>query len=186
MSDWDYLDEIDFNLLYSYADVIKGKGKQIHLTCNNIEKKSDSYDFRDKEFANIRIAIARKRRAYYLIWFIYRYVLNCKTYEEAKPYMNKETLSKYRIESYVRNHIYLGADEDNHPLPNGINISFIKIKLQQIEDIEIILDILYNRYDFFEQFECFIRHTENSRKKRAIEALEYYKNLENIFNDKKK
>ncbi len=176
---WDFLDEIDYNLLYGYAEVLKGNGKQLHLTCNNI--KTDEGDIREKEISEIKIAKERKKRAYYLIWFVYRYILNCETYEETIPYQNKETLSEYRIESYVRNHIYIGADEDSIALSTGASFPLQKMWFRKTEDIKIILDILYNRYSFYDQFLCFVRHTDNSRKGRAVEALENYKKLEGIF-----
>ncbi len=180
---WDFLDEMDFNLLYRYAEVIKAinerRGKQLHSTCNNL--KTEAGDIREKEIAEIKIAKDRKMRAWYLIWFVYRYVLKCETLEDTIPYQNEETLSEYRIKSYIQNHIYLGADEDSIALKSGAIVPLIKIWFRYVDDIGMILEILYNRYNFYEQFECFIRHTDKSRKKRAIEALEKYKELERIF-----
>ena len=177
---WDFLDKENFNLLYSFAEVFLSEGKkQHHLTINNLNDDSD--DIREHEIARIKLAKERKRRAYYLIWFVYRYVLQCETYEDAKPYMNKKTLALYHIESYVRNNIYIGADEDTVVLGGGLLVRLGKMWFHDIKDIEIILDILYHRYDFFEQFECFISHTSKSRKKRATEILEHYRELERVL-----
>lgn len=103
-------------------------------------------------------------RAYYLIWFVYRYVLNCKTLDETKQYANEETLKKYHLKSYiVHNCLYIGANKD--------------ICFRKTEDIGIILEILYNRYGFFEQMECFIRNTKNVRQNRCRQAMEKYREM---------
>lgn len=136
---WEFLDTMDKNLLYSYAQVLSGKKKQIQM---HLPKAQREYM---TELDEIRITEEYRNRAYYLIWFVYRYVLGCKTLEETKPYANEETLKKYRLLSYIlHNSLYVGVDKE--------------ICFRKAEDIDIILEILYNRYDFFEQMECFIRH----------------------------
>ena len=179
MHDWDFLDEMDYNLLYSYAEVLGGKIKQIHTTCNNIA--TEAGDIREKEIAEVKLLQSRKKRALYLIWIVYRYILRCETYQDTIPYQNKETLSRFRIESYVRNHIYLGADKESEILPSGLVLTFPKIWFRDVGDISIILEILYNRYDFFDQFRCFIRNTNNLRKSRATEAFKTYINIINVM-----
>ena len=72
---WDYLDTMDKNLLYQYADVLAGKTKKIV----SMSRQNSSYAIR---YADIE---KRKRNSYYLIWFmqkyrIYSYVKNAYIY----------------------------------------------------------------------------------------------------------
>ena len=178
---WDYLDRMDNNLLYKYSSILANNGKkQIHTKSNLIYNQQG--DVREQEIAKLRLARTNKRRAYYLIWFVYRYVLGCETYEEAKPYMNKETLAFFQLTSYIYNHIYIGADEEATVLSGGVLVPLKKVWIHNISDIEIVLDILYNRYGFYEQFECFIRHTTKYRKTKATEILASYKELDKMLN----
>lgn len=153
---WKFLEIVDKNLLYNYAQVIDGSMKQLQ------DSKSHRGGLSESE--ELMIAQQRRDNAYYLIWFVYRYVLQCKTLEDTIPYANEETLKKYRLNSYIiNNYLYVGIDKD--------------ICFRKSEDINIILEILYNRYGFFEQMECFIRHTSNIRRKRCIQAMEKYKEI---------
>ena len=142
--EWAFLDKMDKNLLYIYANVLSGKAKQMRLVeyhGTNAKKTEDNGEL-DEE---------RRKNAYYLIWFVYRYILKCETYEQTIPYQTKETLRKYRLLSYVQNEIlYIGMSDD-------------KIKFRKVEDISMILEILYNRYSFMEQIDCFIRNTKKTR-----------------------
>lgn len=154
---WDFLDEMDKNLLYTYAEVMSGKRKQIQSSKSYTEKRSE-----DDE---IRTAEETRRRAYYLIWFVYRYVLNCQTLDEAMEYANEETFRKFHLYSFSTSNsaIYIGT--------------YKEICFRKAEDIPVILEILYNRYDFFEQLECFIRHTKNVRRSRCIKVLENHRKM---------
>lgn len=150
---WNYLDVMDKNLLYSYSHVMSGHIKQI---CSSKAVKDDL-----TEEEKLQIMEQSKNRAYYLIWFVYRYVLQCATLEEALKYANKETLKKYRLLSYIQNScIYLGM--------NG------EIPFRNPEDIEIILEILYNRYLLFGQLECFMKHTDKIRRSRCNDLYKQY------------
>lgn len=179
-SSWNFLDTVDFNTLYNYAEVLKGNGKQIHSSCNFLEQDDDICE---KEIREIRKNMERKKRAWYLIWIAYRYILNCPDLESARPYMNKETLDMLYLKPHIKA-IYLGVDDENLVLPSGIILSLRKIWCRNDEDIEIILEILYNRYNFYEQFECFIRHTKATRQYRAKVVLESYKDLERILSNR--
>lgn len=154
---WNFLDEMDKNLLYTYAEVMSGKRKQI--------QSSKSYTEDRSEHDEIRIAEETRKRAYYLIWFVYRYVLNCETLDEAMKYADEETFRKFHLYSFSTSNsaIYIGT--------------YKEICFRKAEDIPVILEILYNRYDFFEQLECFIRHTKNVRQTRCKQALENYRKM---------
>ena len=179
---WTFLDVEDYNLLYSFGEVLKKKGKQIRLIGENSSVGQE--DLRGKEIMEVRQNKARKRRAYYLIWIVYRYILNCRTYADTEPYRNKEILDKYHLTAYIKN-IYLGHDEDSLVLGNGIVVSLEKIKFRKPEDIDIILQILYGRLGFYEQFECFINVTherkEPVRQLRAEKAYKGYKDLQVVL-----
>lgn len=148
---WSFLDRVDKNLLYNYTQVLSGKKRRIY-----------SADMEKTEESKYKHAEKAKYQILYLVWFVYRYVLECDTLEKALEYANEETLKKYRLyTSMLHGAVYFGIYND--------------ISCRKAEDIVIVLEILYNRYDFFEQIECYIRHTQNLRQARAKEALKCYK-----------
>ena len=148
---WKYLDKMNYNLLYSYADVLSGKRRQIHM---------GSHSDREETCTEALIKAEQRRyNIYYLIWFAYRYLLGCEKYEDTLPYQNEETLSKYRLLSYIRKgHIFIDYDGD--------------VFFRKPEDIGMILEILYGRYDYFAQMECFIAHTTKNRRNHAQMVLD--------------
>lgn len=161
---WDFLDVFDKNLLYEYAQVLTGRKKQIRFMSQNVIT----------EYEEMEQAEKKKKKAYYLIWFVYRYILRCKTLDEAMQYANTETLTKFRLSSYVLNAtIYIG---------NGLDK---ELCFRKIEDIEMILEILYNRYDFFEQLDCFQRHTIKYRQKKCLSVIEKYQEIYDYYEKKK-
>ena len=142
---WDFLDVMDKNLLYRYAEALNGNIKFFRVIDYEIDRKEQ--------------AEQRKRTALYLIWFTYRYVLQCKTLEETIPYQDEKTLKRFRLFSMIKNsNIFI------------CNFCNNEICFRKPEDISMILEILYNRYDLREQFDCFIRGTSGVRRKRCIEA----------------
>lgn len=144
---WGYLDKMDKNLLYSYAQVLAGERKELHI----IRSESD-----------IEQAERKRKMTYYLTWFVYRYILECNTLEKALEYASEETLKKYKLYSYIiHGNIYIGVDKE--------------VCIRKPEDIGIVLEILYKRYDLFKQLKCYIRHTKGIRKKRCEAVLERYK-----------
>lgn len=146
---WDFLDVMNKNLLYKYADVlIKGQPFKFDYPANAGDDEKEEY---------------KKQVTCWLIWFTYRYTLGCKTLEETIPYQNKETLKKYRLLSFITNTAIF--------LCNG------EVCFRKPEDISMILEILYNRYGLWEQFDCVIRNTSGVRRKRCIEAKEKYMQL---------
>lgn len=151
---WEYLDKMDKNLLYIYVKSLY-KGSCVSLSRQLFDLNNQIYeDCPEKN--ELYIAEKWKETGYYLIWFVYRYVLKCKTFEEAEMYATEEILKKYRlIPFFLRRRLYIGV--------YGMNeIYLYKAKKDDMEDVKIVLEILYNRYDFFEQLECFIRRTSNT------------------------
>jgi len=147
---WDFLDKMDKNLLYRYMTLLSGKKGYLYAT----DKCNVSKEWQQEQ---------RKQTACYLIWFTYRYILKCKTLQETVPYQNKETLKKFKLLSFFQNEaIFLCNDE---------------ICFRKVEDVSILLEIMYNKYDLWEQFDCFIRNTDGIRKKRCIEAKEKYQEI---------
>ena len=149
--DWSFLDEPNWNLLYTYAGILAGNRQ--YLT-NKETCYHSKYDY--------GIDAERKHIACYLIWITYRYILNCKTLEETIPYQNQETLKRFHLLGLIiQKRIYVGIDKE--------------IDFRKAEDIGMILEILYYRYNFIEQMECFIRNTRNSRQANCINTLNRYK-----------
>lgn len=157
--DWSYLDRLDKNLLYMYAAMLMKRGNhQLYIPSDTGNEERD----------DMLNAEAKRKSAFYIIWFVYRYVLGCRTLEEAQEHTDADTLKTFRLTSlFERNkrRIYIGA--------YGLN----EIYLYDYKggDLDIVLEILYNRYDFFEQLECFLRRTQGTARTlrfRCIEAIE--------------
>lgn len=151
---WNYLDEMNRNLLYKYFDLLSGKEKQINYT-----KDKDNEDLDD----------IKCKDGFYLIWFLYRYILGCETLEQAWEHDHEEVLKKYKLYwSYLhKKRIYIGLNRE--------------ILLYQPADVRVILEIVYKRYNVIQQIECFIVHTNetqrsnnNMRVKRAVELEKEY------------
>lgn len=156
---WKYLDRFNGNILYSYA---YNEGfKSIY---SNDEKSVESI----KEENNKRI--------FYLIHFVYRYVLGCKSYEETIPYQTQEILKKYNLEKFFFNPNKSDSTR-NKGIPVELTIGneligFIRFtynsKTFHKRDIEVVLKILYYRYNLPEQIDCYIKTTEAMTKGRKI------------------
>ena len=148
--DWGYLDKLDYNLLYTYA---KGFVTNNGRFC--IEKFCVSPKEEVTEESVINDAEVRRQTALYIIWCVFRHILNCKTLQEAEMLATTENMQKYKIANLLRKrHIFIGV--------YGIN----EIYLYKHEegDINVILEILYNRYDLMGQMECFARRTEGQQE----------------------
>lgn len=152
---WTFLDKMNYNILYEYADVIAG-------TKSNLDLHSTDED-------------ERQKKAYYIINFVYKYVLNCETLEEALSCTSDDLLKKYHLKHFLDHYyLYVGIGEYKRPF-------------YRTSDMAMILEILYNRYDFWEQLDCFCRNTKNLRKRRCLEAIELYKVMyRRIENDRQK
>lgn len=144
---WNFLDEWNPNLLYQYA-------KHHHVpneTCQLTGSTSETY---------------------YLIWFVYRYVLECRTYEEALKYADEKIFSKYGISDSLFYRGYEMAEGKKERLLSIGSEEFGTITIKVSErsfyqsnnksriqnTIEFLLDIIYHRYNYLEQIECYIKH----------------------------
>lgn len=154
---WDYLDEMNKNLLYTYAALLSCKSRrfeEMHGRADRDEEMSEQ-EIHDKE-------VRDKNIGFYLVWFVYRYILNCKTLEEALAVPLSTALDEYKLKQIVvsNRRIYIGIDKD--------------VQFYKPEDMPIILEILYKRLGFWEQLDLFIEKggQKNYRTRRQTKCLE--------------
>lgn len=164
---WEYLDKMDKNLLYMYASLLSKQQKQLHIFNRSEEELTD-------EEIHRREAQTRNN-GFYLVWFVYRYVLNCQTLEEALAMPASEVIEKYGLKHFVYSpqakyaKLYIGIDKD--------------IPLWKESDMAIVLEILYKRLGFWEQLDLFVERAGspsgklNVRQKRCLEAKQRYMTL---------
>lgn len=169
---WEYLDKLDKNLLYDYAKFLSGEKQSLKFHCRIEEKDNKQEGTRrvhryqsDNEDEQFKRQKEERDKVFYIIWFVYRYILNCKTLEEALQIPVEEVFKKYRLETLIRNRycLYIGIDRD--------------VMVYKESDMCIILEILYKRLGFWEQLDCFITHTKGCRRTRCIEVKEKYEEL---------
>lgn len=164
--DWSYLDKPNHNLLYMYARALGKEGGEAHYQRLFDIPQTDNEELREMYYAE-----ERRKTAYYIIWFAFRYVLECKTLEEARWNANREIMKKLKLNGFFvpkYKYIFIGA--------YGLN----EIYLYRPEDLNIVLEIIYNRYDFFQQLECYIRLTEGTNRtsrNRCIKTMQQYKEI---------
>ena len=147
-SQWRYLDEMNYNVLTLYAHLLSSDNKQPNLSL------FDS----DNEYM-IRNTI------YYYINFVYRYILQCDTLEDAQSQNHDEILEKYHLRNFfIKNKLF-------------INTGKRKIIFSKESDITIVLEIIYKKYNDYEQLLCFERNSDQNRKKIAQLAIKEIKEV---------
>ena len=180
---WRFLDVTNMNLLYKYADVLAGNQCYIILKTSEsgakkqTDTENDQKDTLVKSYIHnmtnckssfSRISVEQREAVYYLIWFVYYYVLQCKTLDEALKQDHHKVLQEWGLYKFIYNkYIYLGGDACILPL-------------NREKDVAIILEILYNRYSVIEQFECYLRHYGDKKDKRSEickQAIELYNSI---------
>ena len=167
---WDYLDKMDKNLLYMYVSLLTGEQKQLHLFSRSEEELTENEVHKREAQA--------KNNGFYMVWFVYRYVLQCETLEEALALPANEVIEKYGLKSFISSVSLKQAKSRHAKLYVGIDKD---IPLWKEEDMAIVLEILYKRLNFWEQLDCFIERAGaegkkmNVRQKRCLEAKERYK-----------
>lgn len=152
---WNFLDNWNPNLLYQYARYQGTANQSCHITGDTTE-------------------------TYYLIWFVFRYVLECETYEDALKHADITVFKKYGIADALILHNYEKTEEKKDLVLSIGSEEFGKIiikisegnlyksnKSKQLQGrlqntIEYLLDIIYHRYNHLEQLECYIRHFSKS------------------------
>ena len=155
---WKYLDRFDGNILYSYA-----YDEGFKNSFKNDEKSIDC------------VREENNRRIFYLIHFVYRYILGCRTYEETIPFQTQETIKKYNLEKF-----FFNPNKSNNSRSGGVPveltignelIGFISFTYNSRKfhkrDLEVILKILYYRYNLPEQIDCYIQTTEEMKDKKT-------------------
>ncbi len=158
--DWSFLDEMDKNLLYFYAKGLNSDTSTVHFQNFNVPPVGIT-----SEQEEILDAEQRRKTAFYIIWFVFRYVLGCETLEQAEALATEEIMQKYKLVSFLhKRRIYIGV--------YGINEIYL-YKYNE-GDLNIVLEILYNRYDFFEQLECYIRRTEGTSRTTRSRCIKTY------------
>lgn len=173
---WHFLEKKNMNLLYKYTDVLVGNQSYIawKSPVNRIEN-----DIQASLISRIKMITTQetltnsatneqREGVYYLLWFVYRYVLECETLEQALEQDHIKVLQEMLLYRFIQDkYIYIGGE-------------FLYIPLSRKKDIKIILEILYNRYSIIEQFECYLKHYGNINDKRTAickEAVELYYNI---------
>lgn len=132
--DWHYLDKMHKNLLYVYADCLSSK-KDKMIVCSKADTDAD-----DEEKA---------MRIYFIIWFVFRYCMNCRTLEEAMSCDKQTVLEKYRLKPFFTGrNLYIGTIEH-------------RVTIYEPDDVNLIIEILYKRLNAIEQLKCYLKHLKN-------------------------
>lgn len=132
--DWHYLDKMHKNLLYVYADCLSNE-KEKMIVCSSSDAYAD-----DEEKAT---------RIYFIIWFVFRYCLNCKTLDEAMSCNKQKVLEDYRLKPFFTGrNLYIGTVEH-------------RITIYDTEDVNLIIEILYKRLNAIEQLELYVKYMKN-------------------------
>lgn len=133
--DWRYLDTIHKNLLYVYADCISsGKNKMIVCSPADVEANDEE----------------KTIRIYFIIWFVFRYCMNCKTLEEAMKCDKQKVLEKYRLKPFFTGrNLYIGTAEH-------------RMTIYETSDVDLVIEILYKRLNAIEQLECYVKHMKDN------------------------
>lgn len=94
---WSFLDKLNFNVLYEYADVLAGNKKHLSFGSKDVAERRCYY--------------------YYLVNFVYRYILDCDTLEKAISITDCDLLDKYYLREVLHSgDIYIGDDNCRLPL----------------------------------------------------------------------
>lgn len=160
MPDWKILDIINKELIYSYAFILNGK--------------KGTYEHIEEEMLKEN-PVVKRDRAFYIIWFVFYYVLGARTYEEAIKLATPELLKEYKLTTFLTN-------------INGKCDAFLGLKLMiRAEDIDILLECMYERYNLGDCIRCYIRRMEKKGKLRSaaygrkeLKMLEEYDRMRNI------
>lgn len=156
--DWSFLNRMDKNLLYLYTRGVTKQDKEAYFM--QLYSPEDTGNEERNEMLKSEM---KRQTALYIIWFVYRYILSCETFEEAEKFATPDILKKYRLNSLFQHYyIYIGVNGTDNEIRFWNNGEL---------EIKVVLEILYNRYDFFEQLECYIRRTEGTKKKTRTRCI---------------
>lgn len=145
---WDFLDDFKKNLIYDY--VINYNNKNNNSYTKTAEEKEMEY----------------KARAY-IVYFIYRYVLKCETFEQAESLVTIDNLKKYKLYLYFKSD--RSTEENAKRIFSVGNEMFGTVFLSSrteegiVLNAKIFLEILYNRYNYLEQLNLVIKRYSECR-----------------------
>lgn len=160
--DWSFLDKMDKNLLYLYARDVAKKGKETHFM--QLYSPEDTGNEERNEMLKSEM---KRQTAFYIIWFVYRYILGCESFEDAEKLATPEVLKQFKLNSLFQHfYIYIGVSGTENEIRFWNNGEL---------ELKVTLEILYNRYNFFEQLECYIRRTEGTKKKTRTRCIRILK-----------
>lgn len=129
------------NWLYQYAECITANR---YFRFKEIKKETKSLIEKDryKETADA----VKRDVSLYLIYFVYRYILECETLEEALEQEHEKILEIFKLKILlIRKYIFIGGGT-------------YKITLTGNYDIAIILEILYNDCNYEEQIRAVLNN----------------------------
>lgn len=156
---WNYLDDVNKNLLYRFAYFVSGKYKQIFSAVTGETKET--------------MKERKCRESFYLIWFVYRYALGCETLTEALEYADEDTLEKYKLKVlFVQHYMHIGLQGE--------------IIFRKWEDIYPVLEILYNRYPLMQQMSCAEKYASAKRKGQCKRIRQKYERMLEIYKERQK
>lgn len=147
---WEFLDTLNHNLLLKY---------EYDIALNRFTKarrRPDAPSFCNDDNKEENVLIERNN-ILYIIWFVYYYVLECKTFSEASELNHLSIFADFGLLRYIdhvsteRAKLFVGYGE-------------YKFYFTSIKDIDTIIEILYNRYNYKEQLECIARHLVQEEK----------------------
>ncbi len=122
--DYEKFDLLDKNLIYEYIIYLSG-----------ISKRIENLNRDDEE-----TVLLKRLRALKIIWFVFRYVFGCKTYEQAEKVISKKTIETFKLGTFFnQGYIFIGSN----------------IIVRDVEDIDVILRILYERLNYVEGLRLF-------------------------------
>jgi hypothetical protein len=145
---WDFLDDFKKNLVYNY--VLTYGSQNRGTTIPMVEEQEMGY----------------KSRAY-IMFFVYRYVLKCETFEQAEKLVTIDNLKKYKLYLYFKSD--RSIEEDSKRLFSIGNDIFGTVLLGSrteegiVLNAKIFLEILYNRYNYLEQINLAIKRYSNCK-----------------------
>ena len=133
-------------------------------------------NFLYKFVSNKHLTFTDSKEIYYYLWFFYRYVLECKTYEEALQYTDIASIKKYNLvrffykknDSKGQKILTIGDEAFGELMLCALNVTQIDLI---VASLQATLEILYGRYNYLEQIDCYISHQPSLKTKKHKNVL---------------
>ena len=155
------------NWLYNYAECISSN-KRFRFT----EIKKDTTSLIEQERNKEQAESLKKNLSLYIINFVYRYVLECETLEQALEIDYETVVDVFRLNCLFQ-HKYIFVGNGNY-----------KISLNSVYDLAIILEILYNDYEYSEQIDCVLNNCNKLKTSTEGELYNIYRRRRKIIDDR--